>query len=1275
MGVDLLSGFHPWIAALGVLILLTGEMLTLKYIKSLSALLILSTVAETGYVLLGFGTGTYTGITGSILHLEYQAVMRGLVFAAAAVLIMKRRSGSLDHLRGIIKSYPLCTVLFSFGLFSVIGLSPFKGSISKFLIIYSAIQSGHLLLAALATLGSIIEAWYCLVVVQKLCFEQQDSLAVVEEQNTKVSPFANLLMFILAGMTVVMSLFPEPFIHFAQNTASLIMANNGGRPMPAFETPWPVLVLLPYAGGFAVYLIGLISHRLRNFSAVFITALTVYFVWNDTGLDSLSRLFAFIMAAVIFLVTLYSVDYLKGKEHSNRYFFFLLMMLGSLLGLSTSKELGNFYTFWELMTWSSYFLVVHEQTDKALKAGFKYFMMCTAGAYIMHFGILTLHVKLGTFDMSAISANLHLLSPALLVTILILFITGFGVKAGLFPFHSWLPDAHPVAPSSISAPMSGILTKAGVYGLIKILFVVFGAGLLAQLGTTGKVPMTGYAISVMGAITVLYGDIMALRQTDLKKLLAFSTLAQVGEIVLTLGTGTYLGMVGGLYHVLNHAIMKTLLFLAAGALIFRLKSQDVDKLRGIGRVMPWTSLCFAVGILSIMGLPPFNGFISKFLMVYALVEAGRIPFAVVLLAGGVIGSFYYLKLIRIMFYEKYVGPKISEAPWTMSVPVTVLALLALVNGLYPQGGLALVKKAADLIALRGGMPLQIIPQINPVWTWPVIISMMGAFMAFALGKVSIKLGGWGAATAMLGAFVAVIYLNSHYDILSTSFALLIAFMGILNLVYSVGYMDHSHAQTRYYLMFLLMIGGLLGVALSKDLFSFFVFWEIMSSWSLYLVIIHEETPDALREGFKYFFFNYTGATLVLLGLLLLTVNAGTFQMNELAARLNNLSFGTTAAAGIILVLAGFAMKAAMLPFRIDYQMHPPAAPTPVSGYISSVLLKSAPFGMIKLFYIFGGITLLSKFGLMGGQPAIMYVMAWVGGITLVMAASLALLQSGMKRLLIYHTVSQMGYIVLGISLGSSLGMAGGLLHLLNHMLFKNLLFLAAGAIMFRTGIDNLDKLGGIGKKMPVTLTVFAIGAFSIAGIPPFNGFVSKLIIYLAAMDKGYAALALLSMLGSVLTLASFMKFLHSAFFGQLPEHLDSVREAPWTMLVPMMILAILCIVLGIIPGAALKVIALIITGLGLPSIPAGLFGIESALGNMGILTVLIVTSLTLGLAVYLLGNSKVRVTEIHTCGVASIRDEEMHVNSHNLYPATKQLIRRLIRAIRQVDGHSQGGES
>ncbi len=1272
MSFYLLTNEVSLLAFIGAIVLIVGGLAVLKNMRNLLLVLIISSIAEVGYVLIGLGIGTFEGVTGGLLHIEYQLVMRIMVFIAALALISKVGSSEISKLKGIGKLMPMTATVFGFGIFAIMGLSPFKGSISKFLIIYSAVENGDYLFAIIGILGSIIEAIYFIYIIQQICFEKTDK--VKHDLNHRNSFVLNFSMAVFVGLTISMSLFPHGIIHFTEQTALSFFNLKEVVTLPEFEKPWPNMVLIPYLAAFAIYFIGKYSENLRNLLAIVTSLVTFYLVYQSSSYDDFSKIFAVIMTFIGLIITIYSVGYFKGKVYSNRYFFFLFLMQGTLIGVVTSTDFASLYLFWELMTWTSYLLVIHEQTQKALKAGFKYFIMCTSGAYLMLLALLILHAEFGSFEYSIISEQLHLLTPTLLFALVIMFIIGFGVKAGLVPMHSWLPDAHPVAPSSISAPMSGILTKVGIYGLILVVSIVFGKDLIRTLGVTENYANIALFVSLLGALTLLFGEFMALVQKDIKRMLAYSTMAQIGEIVITLGIGTYLSMIGSLYHVLNHSIMKNLLFLAVGALIYRLKSQEIEKFKGIGTQMPITSLFFGIGILAIMGLPPFNGFISKYLMLYASVEAGHIELAVLILFGSVIGGFYYVKLLRIIFFEKYEGPKLKEAPITMLIPLGILTSLIIVNGLYPQLALTLVKAAADYIAFEGSLTITQIPVITVSWPLLLIVPTIGALATFILGKKSAKIAGLIAVLTMVLTLIIIAMDFEKYDIFSASFAFLIAFVGVLNFIYTVGYMDHhGHAQNRFYMFFLLMIVGLLGVSISESLFSFFFFWEIMSSWTLYFVIIHEQTQKSLKEGFKYFSFNYIGASLMFLGIVIVSAKTGVTEFSLLANALESLSlFDLSLSIGLI--LAGLLMKAAMLPLRIDYQMHPEAAPTPVSGYISAVLLKSAPFGMAKLFFLFGGIAIFNKIGQVFDTSTLMYISAWIATLTILIGAIMALMQNSIKLVLIYSTVSQLGYILLGISLGTTLGVTGGLLHFVNHMFFKDLLFLAAGVIMVQTGVKSLEQIGGLGKKMPYTLATFGIGALAAAGVPPFNGFTSKWIIYQAAMEKGEVFIAFISLAASVLTLAYLMKFLHSAFFGHVPKEFENVKEAPFIMLLPMLVLAGLCILFGVFPGLLLEFISKIEIFFGLEPIVYNLFGVETSLGSWhsGVVAILIFIALLLGSSVYIIGNRKIRYTDLHTCGNLDLTTKELHVSSSHLYAYPIKLTKMAIYSLKQVVSLGRG---
>jgi formate hydrogenlyase subunit 3/multisubunit Na+/H+ antiporter MnhD subunit len=702
-------------------------------------------------------------------------------------------------------------------------------------------------------------------------------------------------------------------------------------------------------------------------------------------------------------------------------------------------------------------------------------------------------------------------------------------------------------------------------------------------------------------------------------------------------------------HVVNHAIMKNLLFLGVGMLILRSGTYTISKLKGMGRAMPLTGLCLFAGLMGIMGLPPFGGFVSKFLMVYAAMDAGQPLLAVMILAGGLMGVVYYTRLVRILFFEKYEGEPVAEAPLTCLIPMGVLATACLLLGVFPQLNFVIVVPVMQSLLAAGKIAVQPLPDLAVGWPLYAAIPMVGAVVPYIL-RDNLEKSAWGSVGVLVLAFIGLGFSWGSLDALSISYSLLIILMGILNIVYSANYMDHSHTQWRFFTLFLLMIGGLLGVATSSNIFTFFLFWEIMSSWPLYSIIIHEESKSALKEGFKYFTFNILGASFMFFGVAMLTAESGVFGFGELAQALGTMS-GSTGMYAMAFIAIGFAMKAAMLPLRIDIWMHPATAPTPVSGYISSVLLKTGPFGLMKLFFIIGGAGFFAGKSGYWAQPAIMYTLAWVAGITIFYAALKAVMQTSIKRVLIYSTVSQMAYVLLGICMATSLTVSGGLMHFVNHMFFKNLLFLAAGAIMYRTHADTLDELSGIGRKMPFTLTVFAIAAFSAVGVPPLSGFTSKWMLYHGLMDEGEILLALLALSGSVLTLAYMIKFLHSAFFGQLNPRLEGVTEVGKLMRMPMAILAGASLFFGVFPGLLLAPVNSIIESTGFAPLNINLGGIATGSGAWDAISCALVMAISYGVARLILSfmNKSERVCHTHGCGVTDISAEKSHVSGSNFY--------------------------
>jgi len=348
-----------------------------------------------------------------------------------------------------------------------------------------------------------------------------------------------------------------------------------------------------------------------------------------------------------------------------------------------------------------------------------------------------------------------------------------------------------------------------------------------------------------------------------------------------------------------------------------------------------------------------------------------------------------------------------------------------------------------------------------------------------------------------------------------------------------------------------MIAGMNGVVLTGDFFNMFVFVEIAAVASYALVAFGCESEE-LEAAFKYMVLGSVASAFILFAVIIIYSATGTLNM----AHVSKIVAGTGVTPPIqlcfALFLMGFSLKAALVPFHAWLPDAHPSAPAPISAMLSGVLIKA--IGVYSLTRII--------FNVFGMNFAFSEILLILGTISMIVGVLLAIGQWDYKRLLAYHSVSQMGYVVLGLGLGTPLGILGGLFHLFNHASFKSLLFLTSGAVEYSVGTRDLKEMGGLKEKLPVTSAASLVGSMSIAGIPPFNGFWSKLIIIIAAVMSGRYIYALVAVIASILTLASFMKVQRYGFYGKLKTALEA-REVPFLMCLAMIMLAFVCVAAGL----------------------------------------------------------------------------------------------------------------
>lgn len=407
----------------------------------------------------------------------------------------------------------------------------------------------------------------------------------------------------------------------------------------------------------------------------------------------------------------------------------------------------------------------------------------------------------------------------------------------------------------------------------------------------------------------------------------------------------------------------------------------------------------------------------------------------------------------------------------------------------------------------------------------------------------------------IGAWPIPIGINWTVDGLTVLMLITVNVVSFACTLYSVNYMELYTSKLRYYSLFLLMVGGMNGVIMTGDLFNLYVFLEIASIASYALVGFgceHEE----LEASFKYLVLGSVASIFILLGVGLCYSVTGTLNMADFATKMPE--SGSIILFIMVVFLMGFGLKAAIAPFHAWLPDAHPSAPAPISAMLSGVLIKA--IGIYSLIRII--------FNIIGFSPLFKEVLLVLGALSMIMAVLLALGQWDMKRLLAYHSISQIGYVVVGLGLGTPLGILGGLFHLVNHSMFKSLLFLNAGAVEYNTGTRDLNQMQGLNRVMPVTGNTSLVASMSIAGIPPFNGFWSKIIIIAACIQAGRFGYAAWAVLGSLLTLASFLKIQKYAFFGQLRDRWKNLKEVPVFMCVSMIGLALICLFLGLalLPG-------------------------------------------------------------------------------------------------------------
>lgn len=401
-------------------------------------------------------------------------------------------------------------------------------------------------------------------------------------------------------------------------------------------------------------------------------------------LDGISKLFMAIAAFGFLLTGIYAFRYLEHEEKQERFFTFFLLSQAALMGMDFSRNLVTMYLFFEMITLLSMPLVLHDRTEEAVRGALKYLFYSVAGAFLALGCIFFLSQYCTTMEFvpgGALDAEKLAGHETLIQVVVFLGVVGFGAKAGMYPLHGWLPTAHPVAPAPASAVLSGIIAKAGVLAIIRVIYFSVGADFLR--GTW--VQQTWLALALL---TVFMGSMMAYREKVFKKRLAYSSVSQISYALVGLFFLTPESALGGLLHVLFHATIKVCLFLVAGSFIHNTGRHKVDEFVGFGKAMPKTLWGFTLAALALIGIPPASGFVSKWYLALGALDSGMAVYSwlapVVLLISALLTAGYLLPITVSGFFpgkDVALPEKNDEGGWAMVAPIWILAGLTLILGL------------------------------------------------------------------------------------------------------------------------------------------------------------------------------------------------------------------------------------------------------------------------------------------------------------------------------------------------------------------------------------------------------------------------------------------------------------------------------------------------------------------------------------------------------------------------------------------------------------------
>jgi len=817
------------------------------------------------------------------------------------------------------------------------------------------------------------------------------------------------------------------------------------------------------------------------------------------------------LTLLVNLTGLLSAIYMRSAllVHGRRAMAVLLVAIMALSGIILTRDIFNMFVFFELAVISTGGLVLLSENECALSAGFKYLIVAQVISMFLLIGIVFAYHATGTLNIDGMAAaSLGLLNGGSIAFFLMFIAIVAELKP--FPANGWALDIYEAAHPAFSAIFSAASGTAALYALDKLLLI----------GGPAWFPMaTG-----IGIVTFVAANLLALPQTNDRRQLGYSSVAQTGLVLVVLGQRDILGdstsfIAFGL--LVAHAVAKAGLYWLSGLVAGRALT-DWASLRD----RPLLVFAFATFIAMLSGLPPFPGFYAKWELLRMLASEDRLVLMALILFGALIEAGYLFRWFG--FIIKREKPA-EEAVCTSHRLTAVVAAAA--------AGWALGYVWGDLSGALFG-------RSNLLLAVPLLFAL--AFLLLDW------LPAWVKNTLAMVGMVAFFYAtHQEYDPLRLIFAVIFLIGGPLTLLASY---DAHGRRIGFYPSAMLMYAGLVMLIRATDSFDFFAAWEILTVGSYFLILRgkHSE-PHAL----SYIVFSLGGAFLILAGFALAADGAARFPVASLGQLVEPL------APWVFVFLAiGFMTKTAAIGVHIWLPGAHAEAETDVSPMVSGILLKAGLYGLIVLLMAMGRQQL---YGI-----DLTHALLWIAALTALLGNLMAIFQEDAKRLLAYSSIGQMGYALFGLALMNHLGWLMALMFVINHYVYKSMLFLSVGGIAKRTGTREMYRMGGLIRLMPLSFIAVMIGIIAVSGVPPLSGFGGRWIFYNAIMTAETRLPLIIIFLAGPIAFLYLFRLIHTIFLGQLKDELRRVKEAPFWIILPQMIYVAILLVVAVVPGLVLR---------------------------------------------------------------------------------------------------------